>query len=277
MEKKALDYILVPLGLLAMVAYHLLLLYRIMNYPNKTVIGINTVHRRFWVRAMMEDESKNGILAIQTLRNNLMASIRLASIATMLSSVIAVLMRSGNQDKSALLVFGDRSELDFSIKFKFSSILVCFLVTLLFSVQSVRKNFAAEEFVFCILPWTRARTLRVKGHSHRFSFSLPLLRQILSGGDLWHFYSGDLRRFYGGVGATGFSLSSYRRHCSLLDSCRLKELRLQRWRVRNNESIATRRTESTRTEIESSRLGRRTSTLGTWMSLLMLSSLTMVL
>ncbi|KAK7838044.1 hypothetical protein CFP56_020338 [Quercus suber] len=54
MEKKALDYILVPLGLLAMVAYHLWLLYRIMNYPNKTVIGINTVHRRFWVRAMME-------------------------------------------------------------------------------------------------------------------------------------------------------------------------------------------------------------------------------
>ena len=54
MEKKALDYILVPLGLLAMVAYHLWLLYRIMNYPNKTVIGINTIHRSFWVCAMME-------------------------------------------------------------------------------------------------------------------------------------------------------------------------------------------------------------------------------
>ena len=54
MEKKALDYILVPLGLLAMVAYHLWLLYQIMNYPNKTVIGINTIHRSFWVCAMME-------------------------------------------------------------------------------------------------------------------------------------------------------------------------------------------------------------------------------
>ena len=54
MEKKALDYILVPLGLLAMVAYHLWLLYRIMNYPNKTVIGTNTIHRSFWVCAMME-------------------------------------------------------------------------------------------------------------------------------------------------------------------------------------------------------------------------------
>ena len=54
MEKKALDYILVPLGFLAMVAYHLWLLYRIMNYPNKTVIGTNTIHRSFWVCAMME-------------------------------------------------------------------------------------------------------------------------------------------------------------------------------------------------------------------------------
>nr|POE77002.1 hypothetical protein CFP56_57528 [Quercus suber] len=111
----------------------------------------------------------------------------------------------------------------------------------------------------------------------KFSFSLPLLRQILSGGDLWHFYGDDLRCFYGRVGATGFSPSSCRRRYSVLDSCRLRELRLRRRQVRNNESIATRRAESTRTEIESSRLGRRTSTLGTWMSLLTLSSLTMVL
>uniref|UniRef100_A0A7N2MHL0 Uncharacterized protein n=1 Tax=Quercus lobata TaxID=97700 RepID=A0A7N2MHL0_QUELO len=51
------------------------------------------------------DVSKNGILAIQTLRNNLMASIRLASIATMLSSVIAVLMSIGNQDIGVLLSY----------------------------------------------------------------------------------------------------------------------------------------------------------------------------
>ena len=103
----------------------------------------------------------------------------------------------------------------------------------------------------------------------RLLFSLTLLRQILSGG--------DLRRFYGGFGGTGFSLSNCRRRCSLLHSRRLRKLRLRRRRVRNNESIATRRAESTWTETESSRLGRRTSTLGTWMSLPTLSSLTMVL
>ena len=79
------------------------------------------------------------------------------------------------------------------------------------------------------------------------------------------------------VGATGFSLSSCHRCCLLLHSRRLRELRLQRRRVRNNESIATRRAKSIWTETESSCLGHRTSMLGTWMSLPTLRSLTMVL
>ena len=87
------------------------------------------------------------------------------------------------------------------------------------------------------------------------SFSPTLLHQILSGN--------DLRRFYGGVRATGFSLSCCHHHCSLLHSRRLRELWLRRWRVRNNESVAMRRAKSTWTETESSRLGRWTSTLGT--------------
>lgn len=54
MEKKVLDYVLVPSGLFVMVAYHIWLLYQILKHPNRTVIGINAVIRRFWVRAMME-------------------------------------------------------------------------------------------------------------------------------------------------------------------------------------------------------------------------------
>ena len=54
MEKRVLDYLLVPLGLVAMVGYHSWLLYRIMKHPTKTVIGVNAINRRFWVRAMME-------------------------------------------------------------------------------------------------------------------------------------------------------------------------------------------------------------------------------
>lgn len=54
MEKRLLDYTLVPLGLIIMMAYHLWLLRRIVKHPTKTVIGMNAINRRFWVRSMME-------------------------------------------------------------------------------------------------------------------------------------------------------------------------------------------------------------------------------
>lgn len=54
MEKQVLDYMLVPTGLLLMVAYHIWLFYQVVKHPSTTVIGINAVNRRFWVRAMME-------------------------------------------------------------------------------------------------------------------------------------------------------------------------------------------------------------------------------
>ncbi|XP_050386763.1 uncharacterized protein LOC126803056 [Argentina anserina] len=137
MERKDLDYVLVPAGLLVMVGYHIWLLYRIKSQPSSTIIGINCINRRFWVHAMMEDTSKNGVLAVQTLRNNIMASTLLASTAIMLSSLIAVLMSSANKDRTAsAFVFGDTSQLGFSIKY--FAILVCFLLAFLFNVQSIR-------------------------------------------------------------------------------------------------------------------------------------------
>ncbi|KAL3521732.1 hypothetical protein ACH5RR_019881 [Cinchona calisaya] len=137
MEEKVLDYVLVPFGLAGMMAYHVWLVLQIVKRPTTTVIGINAINRRFWVRAMMEDVSKNGVLAVQTLRNNIMASTLLASTAIMLSSLIAVLMTSGGGERSSMwFVYGDKSEMGFSIKF--FSILVCFLVAFLLNVQSIR-------------------------------------------------------------------------------------------------------------------------------------------
>ncbi|MCD7448836.1 hypothetical protein HAX54_046929 [Datura stramonium] len=137
MVEQVLDYVLVPVGLLFMVAYHLWLIHRILNHPLRTIIGINSVNRQFWVRAMMEDPSKNGVLAVQTIRNNIMASTLLASTAIMLSSLIAVLMTGGGKGSSiGFHVYGNKSELCLSIKF--FSILVCFMVAFLFNVQSIR-------------------------------------------------------------------------------------------------------------------------------------------
>ncbi|KAL8139715.1 hypothetical protein V2J09_005736 [Rumex salicifolius] len=134
MEKQMLDFILVPSGLVVLVGYHLWLWQCINNHPTKTVIGINSINRSFWVHAMIEDTSKNGVLAVQTLRNNIMASTLLASTAIMLSSVIAVLINGKGQSIDNVL--GDTSALISTIKF--FSILVCFLVAFLLNVQSIR-------------------------------------------------------------------------------------------------------------------------------------------
>ncbi|MCD7463366.1 hypothetical protein HAX54_050426 [Datura stramonium] len=137
MEKEILDYVLVPLGLLFMVSYHVWLLHRILKYPTHTVIGINSINRRLWVLARMEDSSKNGVLAVQTLRNNIMASTLLATTAIMLSSLVTVLMTGGSKGRlNGFHVYGDKSELCLSIKF--FTILVCFMVAFLFNVQSIR-------------------------------------------------------------------------------------------------------------------------------------------
>ncbi|KAG0452743.1 hypothetical protein HPP92_025407 [Vanilla planifolia] len=95
METNYLDFVLVPLGLAVMIGYHLWLLDRVRRRPKQTVIGINAVNRRMWVRSMMEDPIKNGVLAVQTLRNNIMASTLMASTAIMLCSLITVLMTGG--------------------------------------------------------------------------------------------------------------------------------------------------------------------------------------
>ncbi|PWA44624.1 hypothetical protein CTI12_AA523860 [Artemisia annua] len=142
-----LDFVLVPVGLLVMVVYHVWLLYQIRHKPARTVVGMNAISRRFWVSSMMEDTQKTGVLAVQTLRNNIMASTLLASTAIMLSSLIAVLMtgaatRSANitttNDHHGItgLTFGEGPKLRLTIKF--FSILVCFLVSFLMNVQSIR-------------------------------------------------------------------------------------------------------------------------------------------
>ncbi|XP_021760585.1 uncharacterized protein LOC110725411 [Chenopodium quinoa] len=135
MKEKVLDYFLVPLGLLIMVGYHVCLFYKIMKQPTKTVVGIHAINRRLWVEAMMED-TKNAVLAVQTLRNNIMASTLLASTAIMLSSVIAVLMTSRGSGSMFGLVLGDASQMGFSVKF--FSLVVCFLLAFLLNVQSIR-------------------------------------------------------------------------------------------------------------------------------------------
>lgn len=53
METEHLDFLLVPLGLLAVAVYHVWLIVAIHRQPERTVIGLNSLARRRWVDAMM--------------------------------------------------------------------------------------------------------------------------------------------------------------------------------------------------------------------------------
>ncbi|GJN12423.1 hypothetical protein PR202_ga30699 [Eleusine coracana subsp. coracana] len=145
MDSSQLDLVLVPVGLAVMLGYHLWLLLRIRRRPETTVIGINAINRRIWVRHIMEDPAgKHAVLAVQTMRNSIMASTVLASVAITLSSLVAALMASnaahGLLSSSAnpgnRLLVGAAGEA--ALTAKYFAILVCFLVAFLLNVQSIR-------------------------------------------------------------------------------------------------------------------------------------------
>jgi uncharacterized membrane protein len=84
-----------------------------------------------------QDGLKNGVLAVQTLRNNIMASTLLATAAITLCSVIGVLVSSiAPQEAAGGVLLGDKRLVTSSIKLL--CVLVCFLVAFLCNVQAVR-------------------------------------------------------------------------------------------------------------------------------------------
>ncbi|XP_010541513.1 PREDICTED: uncharacterized protein LOC104814955 [Tarenaya hassleriana] len=193
MEMKILDYTMVPLGMVMMVAYHLWLLRRIVRRPSSTVVGLNAINRRLWVRAMMEDVSRNGVLAVQTLRNNIMASTLLATTAITLSSLIAVLMTSASGVRSGWNVFGDKSDRAFSVKF--FAILVCFLVAFLLNVQSIRYYSHASVLINVPFKHMTSMSLSKPVDSHPHSvITLDYVSSTVNRGS--YFWSLGLRAFY---------------------------------------------------------------------------------
>ncbi|KAH7856484.1 hypothetical protein Vadar_001875 [Vaccinium darrowii] len=137
MEEKELDYVLVPLGLTVFGVYHVWLLYSILRHPTTTVVGLNADSRRQWVFSMMSDPLKNGVLVVQTIRNNIMASTLLATTAITLSSLISVFVsNSSSSSNASQLIYGNKTPIVSSIKY--FSLLLCFLVAFLCNVQCIR-------------------------------------------------------------------------------------------------------------------------------------------
>ncbi|TSA11544.1 MAG: DUF599 domain-containing protein [Betaproteobacteria bacterium] len=91
-------------------AYHAYLRYRLRKNPGYTVQRLNDVVRTAWVKEIMQ--RREGVLAVQTLRNSMMAAVFLASTSVLM--IIGVLTLSEQGDKlrttwQALDVFGTAS------------------------------------------------------------------------------------------------------------------------------------------------------------------------
>ncbi|XP_022988461.1 uncharacterized protein LOC111485699 [Cucurbita maxima] len=152
MEEAAIDFVLVPLGLFLLTVYHAWLIFTVIRHPRRTVIGLNAESRHQWVLCMMSDPVKNGVLAVQTIRNNIMASTLLATTAITLCSLIGVFVTSSSDTSNAKLhlIYGNKSDLCTSIKY--FSILLCFLVAFLCNVQSIRY-YAHVSFLATVPTW----------------------------------------------------------------------------------------------------------------------------
>lgn len=130
-----LDYLLAPLGLTLFILYHAWLLFTILRNPKRTVIGLNADSRREWAFSMMTDPLKNGVLIVQTIRNNIMASSLMATAAITLCSLISVQVSSS---KPSLEMEKGYKRFASSPSVKYLAILLCFLLAFLCNVQSVR-------------------------------------------------------------------------------------------------------------------------------------------
>jgi uncharacterized membrane protein len=89
------DLISFGISLLLIVGYHLYLRYRLRQDPAYSVQAVNNLARRAWVESVMQE--RRDIMAVQTLRNSIMAATFLASTAVLL--VVGVLTLSGQGDR----------------------------------------------------------------------------------------------------------------------------------------------------------------------------------
>ncbi|KAL2934135.1 GTPase Era [Bienertia sinuspersici] len=120
---------------------------------------------------VMWNPEKNSVLAVQTIRNNLMASTLLATIAITLSSLISALVSSSNS-----LMYTVHTT-------KYLSVLICFLVAFFCNMQCTRY-YAHVSFLLNVPP---------SCEEGRDEFIEYVAQQLNRGGLFW---SLGLRAFY---------------------------------------------------------------------------------
>ncbi|PKA57874.1 hypothetical protein AXF42_Ash012413 [Apostasia shenzhenica] len=192
-RKSYLDVVLVPASVMFSIAYHGWLWRKVRMQPRRTIIGVNAAGRRSWVLAIMKDNEKKNILAVQTIRNAIMSSSLMATISILLSSGLAAVISSTYSVKKPVsdAVYGAHGEV--MVALKYATILLFFLFAFLCYSLSIRfvnqVNFlinatpSASEVGFPVTPeyvcdlLERGFLLNTIG-SRLFYAALPLLLWI---------------------------------------------------------------------------------------------------
>ncbi|KAJ3676833.1 hypothetical protein LUZ60_002557 [Juncus effusus] len=137
-RKSYLDLVLIPHAILFPLMYHVWLWNKIRSEPHRTVIGMNSAGRRLWVRAMMKDNEKKNILAVQSFRNAIMGSTLMATTSILLCTGLAAVLSSTYSIKKPLndTVFGAHGE--FMLSLKYVTLLLFFMFAFLCYSLSIR-------------------------------------------------------------------------------------------------------------------------------------------
>lgn len=135
-DSEYLDYILVSFGFFIVFVYHVSFWMNIKSSPNLTIVGMNRESRREWVDFILRD--KRNILAVHTLRNQILAASTLATTSIILVSTVGGITFSTGDKLPTLneIVIGSKSQLLSNIKLM--AVLVCFLFSFFCYTSSLR-------------------------------------------------------------------------------------------------------------------------------------------
>lgn len=176
-EKKDLDLVLVPSGLLIMFGYHLFLLHRYLHQPHTTVMGFENHSKRFWVQANMQGENRDFGTCLAVISSNIGAATFLSSVSLTISSLIgAWISNTTNNFFQSDLVYGDTRPITISIKY--ICLLICFLLAFSCFVQSARHFVHANYLISTPSPSILPKSVE---------------SAVIRGGDFW---SVGLRALY---------------------------------------------------------------------------------
>ncbi|KAJ8641080.1 hypothetical protein MRB53_017774 [Persea americana] len=133
-----LDLLLIPLAFIFTITYHGWLWHKIRNRPMTTTVGRNAAARRLWVTAMMKDNDKKNILAVQTLRNAIMGATLMATTSILISCGLAAIISSTYNIKKPLNdnIYGGHGE--FMVALKYVALLLIFLFSFVCHTLAIR-------------------------------------------------------------------------------------------------------------------------------------------